>query len=90
MCNITWQQPVDAADLAGYRICYGHAPGKYECNLTVGLTTEADLFALQSNRDVYIAISAYDESGNESVLSEAWRDHVGAYNLFLPVILGGL
>ena len=57
-------------DLAGYRIYYGTYPGEYINFVDVGLTTTYRLDDLLEDVTFYVAITAYDEVGNESDFSD--------------------
>ena len=54
------------ADLAGYKVSYGTSFGDYETTINVGNITEYKLRFLNEGETYYIAITAYDTSGNES------------------------
>jgi hypothetical protein len=58
-------------DLAGYKVYYGHAPDDYMNSLVLGKKRECELslLNLSENETFYIALTAYDASGNESDLS---------------------
>ncbi len=61
-------------DLAGYRIYYGTSSGQYTSSIDVGNTTAFEITNLAPGR-YYIAGTAYDLSGNESIFSnEIIRD----------------
>jgi hypothetical protein len=59
-----------ATDLAGYRIYYGQARGKYSFVKTVGNQTSAGIAGLVPGQTYYFAVTAYDSSGAESGLSD--------------------
>lgn len=64
---LSWQ-PNQEPDLAGYKLYLGSASGSYNQILT--LTTPVDtLRGLTENQRVYAAVSAIDQSGNESLLT---------------------
>jgi hypothetical protein len=65
---LTWN-PNDEEDLRGYKIYYSTSPRNY--TVDVGNVTEYKLEDLDLHEDViyYIAITAYDTSGNESDFS---------------------
>lgn len=57
-------------DLAGYRLYQGTAPGTYASSIDVGNITTSTVSNLQEGETYYFAVTAYDESGNESYPSE--------------------
>jgi len=64
---LSWQ-PNQEPDLAGYKLYLGSASGSY--NQILMLTTPVDtLRGLTENQRVYAAVSAIDQSGNESLLT---------------------
>jgi hypothetical protein len=72
--TLTWNQPVPATNLAGYRVYYGTVPGSYLQPPTQGLDvggtgTTYKLTGLTSQVTYYIAVTAYDTSGTESAYS---------------------
>ena len=56
-------------DLAGYRLHYGESSRNYTTSHDVGNQTSYTLQGLQSGRTYYVAVTAYDASGNESAFS---------------------
>jgi hypothetical protein len=62
---LTWD-PVSDEDLDGYKVYYGTAPGIYSDWEDVGNTTTHTLTGLDDCTRYYIAVKAYDTSGNES------------------------
>ncbi|MGR3317141.1 MAG: fibronectin type III domain-containing protein [Candidatus Anammoxibacter sp.] len=52
-------------DLAGYKVYYGNTSGNYTNSVDVGNVTDYTLLVDES-RDIYITLTAYDFSGNES------------------------
>jgi fibronectin type 3 domain-containing protein len=56
-------------DLAGYKLYYGESSGNYTTSIDVGKPTTYTLQGLEVGHTYYIAVSAYDTAGNESVLS---------------------
>jgi hypothetical protein len=56
-------------DLAGYKLYYGESSGNYTTSIDVGTPTTFTLQGLKVGHTYYIAVSAYDTAGNESVLS---------------------
>jgi hypothetical protein len=60
------------ADLAGYKIYVGTAPGQYVYSgspIVIGPTASYTIAGLPIGQTYYFAISAFDYSGNESGLS---------------------
>lgn len=66
--RVSWASGTEA-DLAGYRLKYGTSPGQYDATLDVGHVTTCEVPGLQLDQRYYIAITAYDMSGNESAPS---------------------
>lgn len=68
--KISWNANAEA-DLAGYKIYYGTATGAYGTPIDVGNVTS---YTVTVNPTVttkyFVAVSAYDTSGNESVKSD--------------------
>jgi hypothetical protein len=62
---MTWD-PVQVADLAGYRVYYGTSPGTYGAPIDVGNATTHTLTGLQECTRYYVAIKAYDTGLLES------------------------
>jgi hypothetical protein len=56
------------SDLEGYNLYYGTSSGNYSHVLDVGAQTQVNITDLAANT-YYFAVSAYDDSGNESGLS---------------------
>jgi subtilisin family serine protease len=57
-------------DINGYKIYYGNTSGNYDKSIEVGNVTEYMLEKLTNGTNIYITITAYDISGNESVKSD--------------------
>jgi fibronectin type 3 domain-containing protein len=74
--RLTWE-PVQAEDLAGYRVYYGKVSGFYEQPRGQGLETPIPaltITGLESGATYYFAVTSYDTSGNESAYSsEVWK-----------------
>lgn len=66
--QITWS-PNTETDLAGYKVYYGTAPGQYSAPITV-TTTSYTFQGATDKTTYYVAVSAFDTSGNESALSD--------------------
>ncbi|HSA65128.1 MAG TPA: hypothetical protein VLE25_10580 [Nitrospira sp.] len=59
-------------DLAGYKVYVGTAPGLYSypgSPIVIGRTDNYAITGLPVGQTYYFAISAFDNSGNESTLS---------------------
>jgi hypothetical protein len=73
--NLAWDAPttnVDGSpltDLAGYKVNVGTAPRTYNGSIDVGNVTAYPLTGLPTGQTYYIAVTAYDTSGNESTYS---------------------
>ncbi len=57
-------------DLAGYKVYYGDSSKTYQTNVDVGDVTEHVITGLEYGKKYYVAVTAYDDSGNESDRSE--------------------
>jgi hypothetical protein len=68
LVTIGWNNNTDP-DLAGYKVYCGTAPGEYDYILNVGLKNQVYVHGLEEDTHYYFAITAYDESGNESPFS---------------------
>lgn len=62
---LTWS-PNPEADLVGYRVYLGYWPGSYHTFVDVGKQTYFSLDTLTRDRDYHLAVTAYDQMGNES------------------------
>lgn len=77
--RLTWDAPTSntdgspATDVAGYKIYYGTVSGTYTASIDVGNSTSIQMATLSASVPVpglyYIAVTAYDTAGNESVYS---------------------
>jgi len=73
--TLSWDAPTTNADgtslkdLAGYKIYYGTSSKNYSQKINVGNVTTDKISNLTSGNTYYFAVTAYDESGNESKLS---------------------
>ena len=85
-CLVQWS-PVSAPDLEGYRVYYGYASGSYEYIVDAGNSTSVELLGLEEGQTLYVAVTAYDVSGNESPFSQELSKRIGMYSLFLPLVL---
>lgn len=66
---LVWD-PNTESDLAGYRVYVGEQPRRYETAHPVGLQTFFLLSRLTPGKTYFLAVTAYDLSGNESDFSE--------------------
>jgi len=66
--HVTWTADSDT-DLAGYKVYYGTQSNTYGTPATVTSGTSYDITNVQAGSTYYVAISAYDQTGNESVKS---------------------
>jgi hypothetical protein len=66
--TLAWD-PNTEPDLGGYKVYYGTSSGTYGVPLNVGNVTDYTLTGLTERGGYYIAVTAYDKSGNESVYS---------------------
>lgn len=66
--TLAWD-PNTEPDLGGYKVYYGTSSGTYGVPLNVGNGTDYTLTGLIEGQVYYIAVTAYDKSGNESVYS---------------------
>lgn len=67
--KVYWN-PSPEDDLAGYKIYYGELSGKYAFHDVSGRETSYTLSGLIPGKTYYIALTAYDYSGNESAYSD--------------------
>jgi len=66
--HVNWSANTET-DLAGYKVYYGTVAGSYGAPIDVGKVTSHDIGNLLDSITYYVAISAYDTSGNESAKS---------------------
>jgi hypothetical protein len=71
---------VSDADLAGYKLYYGYASGKYSVNVNVGKYTTASMSGLKDAQIYYFAVTAYDTAGNESAFSNEVKYDLAAHD----------
>jgi hypothetical protein len=74
---VSWNANTET-DLEGYRIYYGTQSGQYGAPINVGNTTSYLSTVPDDGTTYYIALTAYDETGNESDFSEE-------VSLYVPV-----
>jgi hypothetical protein len=73
--SLSWSPPTEYedgkpfADLAGYRILYGVAPGKYTSLVEIAPGTTSHSIRSLAARTYYFSITAYNHQGVESTLS---------------------
>jgi len=67
--NLAWDANSEE-DLAGYKVYYGTSTGNYGEPIDVGNITEYELSVLNEGTTYYIALTAYDNSDNESEKSD--------------------
>jgi fibronectin type 3 domain-containing protein len=67
--RVTWQANTES-DLAGYKIYYGTQSGVYGAPIDAGNVTQKDILNLRDGVTYYVAVTAYDLSGNESAKSQ--------------------
>jgi hypothetical protein len=70
-CKISWLANSEA-DLVGYRLYSGASPGIYGVPTSVlapTTSTKCSSLNIKTNGQYYISISAYDTTGNESLIS---------------------
>lgn len=68
--QLTWT-PSPSTDVMGYNIYYGPEEGDYYYTLSAGDTNEAEIYGLLDGTTYYFAVTAVDNSGQESALSGA-------------------
>ncbi|HQI01919.1 MAG TPA: fibronectin type III domain-containing protein [Deltaproteobacteria bacterium] len=66
---VSWAENSES-DLAGYRVYYGTASRDYESSLDAGDFTSIEIDGLTPGNTYYIAVTAYDDQGNESDFSD--------------------
>ena len=66
--TLSWAANTES-DLAGYKVYVGTAPGVYGSPVILGNVTLFTVSNLALGNTYYLAISAFDTSGNESPLS---------------------
>jgi hypothetical protein len=63
--SVSWNANTES-DLAGYKIYYGDQSRTYSSSVNVGKVTSYQLSNVSTGKTYYIALTAYDTSGNES------------------------
>lgn len=70
--TLDWDAPTTRADgsaladLAGYRVSYGTAPGSYGTTVDIGNSTTCVIEGLTEGNTYFFVVTSYDSSGNES------------------------
>ena len=72
---LSWN-PSSDADVIGYKLYRGSSPGQYTDSVSVGNTTNYALSGLAPGVH-YFAVTAYDQSGNESDFSNEVFKKIG-------------
>jgi hypothetical protein len=67
--KLAWNPNIEP-DLAGYKVYCGTASGAYGTPINVGNVTTYTLTGLTNGQTYFIAVTAYDTSGNESSYSD--------------------
>jgi len=80
--ELSWQASTED-DVVGYEVYYGSEPGVYTGSYDATNVTSFRLPHKPSPPTTYLAISAYDSSGNSSPLSEEMQ----IWFVYLPVVL---
>ncbi|MCD6507951.1 S8 family serine peptidase [Candidatus Poribacteria bacterium] len=62
-------EPCPEPDVAGYKVYWGDGPGRYMSSAVVKGSTKYLIDGLENGVEIYVAVSAFDTSGNESELS---------------------
>jgi hypothetical protein len=68
--TLAWDPPAEAADVAGYTVWYGTAPGVYVTRLDAGLATARKVDGLTAGITYYFAVQAYNAANESGELSE--------------------
>jgi hypothetical protein len=67
--RVSWSNNSES-DLAGYKIYYGQASRNYQWYIDAGNATSTQITNLNSGTTYYLAVTAYDRTGNESAYSQ--------------------
>lgn len=67
--RLRWN-PNPEPDIAGYRVYHGTTSGAWITTVDVGNVTEATVEGVPDDRPTYLAITAYNDAGLESIPSE--------------------
>ena len=82
VAELSWQASAED-DVIGYEVYYGPEPDDYTGSYNATNVTSFRLPQKPSPETAYMAVSAYDSSGNSSPLSQAAR----LWFVYLPVVL---
>jgi Bacterial TSP3 repeat/Fibronectin type III domain len=75
--TLAWEA-VDVPQLAGYKLHYGTASGKYSQHVNTGKHTSAAISGLEEGKTYFFAVLAYDTDGNQSSFSNEVSHKVSA------------
>lgn len=75
--QVSWNANTES-DLSGYRVYVGNATGNYTSCVDVGKATSYRIYNVTQGKTYYIALTAYDTSGNESGYSQEVRASIPA------------
>ena len=67
---LVWWDRNRESDLSGYKVYFGDRSGEYDLNIDVGTDTSLKRVIPGFRNRMYVAVTAYDLSGNESNFSE--------------------
>jgi hypothetical protein len=70
--SIAWDRNKET-DVVGYKVYWGYASRKYPWFIDVSDTTAMTIENLPDSVNIYFAVTAYDENGNESDYSQELR-----------------
>ena len=81
--TVEWE-PCPEPDVAGYKVYWGNESGKYMRSAVVKGSTKYLIDGIQNGVEIYVAVSAFDTSGNESDLSKEVSASPRRYEEDLP------
>jgi minor extracellular serine protease Vpr len=67
--DVKWSRNTEY-DIDGYHVYYGLTPNKYDKVVTVNNSTSYRIESLTNGVGIFVAVSAFDKSGNESAKSD--------------------
>jgi hypothetical protein len=67
--ELSWNANMES-DLAGYIVNYGNTSSNYTSSVDVGKATSYEINNVTNGKTYYVALTAYDTSGNESADSQ--------------------
>ena len=67
--GLSWIANNSLEGVSGYKIYYGQVSGVYTAKLDVGNVTSSTVTGLSDNNTYYVKVTAYDDSGNESLIT---------------------